>query len=93
MPNSCHGCAMKIGPSEYEYENHFLKQLRNKRCCKKECLSRIPNGSLVNGWRVIKSKGENERREFVLNSLESNEIINMSDNTMERGLLHEIWWH
>ena len=84
---------MKTSSSEDEDEHHFLKRLRNKRCCKKECLSRIPNGSLVNGWHVIKSKGENKRREFVLNSLESNEIINRSDNTMERGLLHEIWWH
>ena len=88
MPNSCHGCAMKIGPSEYEYENHFLKQLRNKRCCKNECIHRIPNGSLANGWYMIKSKHENERREFVLNSMESNAVINRSDNTKERIFLY-----
>ena len=68
-PNSSHGCAKKIGSTKYEDEYHFLKRLRNIRCCKKECLSRIPNGSLSNAWHVIKFKGENEITEFVLKSL------------------------
>ena len=29
---------------------------------------------------MIKAKGENEKREFVLNSLESNVVINRTDN-------------
>jgi len=86
-PNLSHGGVRKIGHGDDEDEYFSIKQLRDEICFKNECISKIPIGSLTNGWHLIKGKGENERRGFVLNSLESNAIINMSDNTKKRSLL------
>jgi hypothetical protein len=37
---------------------------------------------------LLKPSGENERMEFVLNSLESNVVINMNDNKKKRILIN-----